>query len=54
MDFLPWDPSHRTDPHSFWLNVAVGRLELAVDRDDLAWTPDNFVRGAVEVPVRRA
>ena len=36
------------------LNAAVGRLELAVDRDDLAWTPDNFLRGAVTVPVRRA
>ena len=31
----------------------VGRLELAVDRDDLPWTREIFLRGAASIPVRR-
>jgi cytochrome P450 len=31
----------------------VGRLELAVDRADLPWTNEIFLRGASSIPVRR-
>ena len=30
-----------------------GRLELTVDRDDLPWTREIFLRGAASIPVRR-
>jgi cytochrome P450 len=32
----------------------IGRLELAVDRDDLPWTNEIFLRGASSIVVRRA
>ena len=32
----------------------IGRLELAVDRDDLPWTNEIFLRGASSIAVRRA
>lgn len=32
----------------------VGRLELAVDRHELAWTKEIFLRGAPSIPVRQA
>lgn len=35
------------------LTKQVGRLELAVDRDDLPWTREIFLRGAASIPVRR-
>jgi cytochrome P450 len=31
----------------------IGRLELTVDRDDLPWTREIFLRGAASIPVRR-
>jgi hypothetical protein len=31
----------------------LGRLELTVDRDDLPWTNEIFLRGASSIPVRR-
>jgi cytochrome P450 len=31
----------------------VGRLELAIDRSDLPWTNEIFLRGASSIPVRR-
>lgn len=32
----------------------IGRLELAVDRSELEWTKEIFLRGATSIPVRRA
>ena len=31
----------------------IGRLELTVDRNDLPWTREIFLRGAASIPVRR-
>jgi cytochrome P450 len=36
------------------LTKQIGRLELTVDRNDLPWTREIFLRGSASIPVRRA